>query len=87
MKTEVKKWGNSAAVRLPRSILAAAHLNAGTPISIEVKGRKIIIEEINVPKPKILKLLFSEHVLLKGMTPDLAHADELALIVDKEFGE
>jgi antitoxin MazE len=30
MKTTIKKWGNSAAVRLPSKILAAAHIDMNT---------------------------------------------------------
>ena len=87
METEIKKWGNSAAIRLPSKILAAAHISTGSSISIEVKGRKIIIEEIAKPKVKRLNFPFSEQTLLEGLTPDLAHADDIAVVFDSELGE
>lgn len=87
MQSEVKKWGNSAAIRLPNKILAAAHLNTGSSITIEVKERKIIIEEITNPRPKRLKLPFSEKTLLSGLTPNSAHADELASVSGIELGD
>ncbi|GFO71985.1 antitoxin MazE [Bathymodiolus japonicus methanotrophic gill symbiont] len=61
---------------LPSKILVAARISTGSSISIEVKGRKIIIEEIAEPKAKRLKFPFSEQALLEGLTPELAHADE-----------
>ena len=87
METEVKKWGNSAAVRLPSKILAAAHISPGSSITIEVKDQKIIIEEIAKPKSKAFKLLFTEKDLLKELTPSLAHADNIASVFSLEFGE
>ncbi|WP_428357441.1 AbrB/MazE/SpoVT family DNA-binding domain-containing protein [Methyloprofundus sp.] len=87
METMVKKWGNSAAVRLPSKILAAAHISTGSSISIEVKDRKIIIEEIAKPKRKVFNLPFTEQELLKELTPSLAHADNLASALNIELGE
>ena len=34
MTTTIKRWGNSAAVRLPRSILSQANLEEGTDVEI-----------------------------------------------------
>ena len=87
METVVKKWGNSAAIRLPSKILAAAHINTGSSISIEVKDQKIIITEIAKPKSKVFKLPFTEQDLLNELTPSLAHADDIASIINIEFGE
>jgi antitoxin MazE len=87
MQSEIKRWGNSAAVRLPGKILAAAHLDISSPISMEVKGNKIIIEAAKESRSKRLKLPFSEAALLADLTPETAHADELALPTDKEVGD
>lgn len=87
METEVKKWGNSAAIRLPSKILAAAHISMGSSISVEVKGRRIIIEETVKSKTKRFKLPFNEEVLLKGLTADLAHADDVAAVFGSELGD
>ncbi len=85
METEVKRWGNSGAVRLPSKVLAAANLDISSSISVEVKGRKIIIEGIAEQKTKYFKLPFTEEQLLDGLTPETSHADELANISDKEM--
>ncbi len=87
MKTEIKRWGNSAAVRLPSKIIAAAHLEVSSPILLEVKEGKIVIEALPVDPVKKLNLPFSEADLLADLTSDMAHADALALISDVECGE
>jgi len=87
MRSEIKRWGNSAAVRLPSKILAAAKLDVSSPISMQVKRNKIIIEAAREPQPKRLKLPYSEASLLADLTPDSAHSDELALPSDREIGD
>lgn len=77
MRNEIKRWGNSAAVRLSSQVLAQANLEVSSPIRIEVKAGKIMIEAVNKAPHKV-NLPFSEADLLKGLDPHGAHADELA---------
>ena len=86
MQTEIKRWGNSAAVRLSREILAQARLDVSSPINIEVKAGKIIIESAEKTERKI-HLPFSEAELLVGLDAHGAHADELAQPSTLEMGE
>jgi antitoxin MazE len=44
MTVSIAKWGNSAAVRLPKSILEALSLNIGDPVNIVQKGNTLVIE-------------------------------------------
>ena len=46
MKAVVKKWGNSAAVRIPASLLAAASLGVDQAVDIREEGGRILIEPI-----------------------------------------
>jgi len=87
MQTEIKRWGNSAAVRLPSKILAAASLGVNSPITISIKGKKIIIEPVVERADKRLKLPFSESMLLADLTPETVHADELAAVTSLELGD
>lgn len=87
MQTEIKRWGNSAAVRLSSKILAAASLGVNSPITIEVKGKKIIIEPVFEQTNKRLKLPFTESILLADLTPVTVHADELAAVTSVELGD
>jgi antitoxin MazE len=42
----VKKWGNSAAVRIPASVMRAAHLNLGELVDVREGAGRIIIESV-----------------------------------------
>lgn len=44
MKTFIKKWGNSAAIRLPLSIMQSANLELGQELRIREENGTIIIE-------------------------------------------
>ena len=85
MQSEIKRWGNSAAVRLSSKILAQAKLDVFSPISIDVKAGKIVIEAIE-KAPRRVHLPFSEADLLKGLDAHGAHADELAEPSASEMG-
>lgn len=87
MRSEIKRWGNSAALRLPGKILAEARLEISSPVTIVVKGKKIIIEASGDSRPKHLKLPFNEAALLKGLNTETAHADEVIPLLDSEFGD
>lgn len=87
MLSEVKKWGNSAAVRLPSKVLAAAGLDTGAPISIEVVDNKVIIEPVAQKSKRRLKLPFTEAQLLSGLDQHTSHADELADLSSSEVGD
>lgn len=44
MKTTVKKWGNSAAVRIPASVMEAMHLDLDQVVEMRVEKGRIVIE-------------------------------------------
>jgi len=87
MRSEIKRWGNSAAIRLPGRILAEARLGVSSPVTMVVKGQKIIIEAAGDSPTKHLKLPFSETALLKDLNCETAHADEIVLLLDSEIGD
>ena len=87
MLSEVKKWGNSAAVRLPSKVLAAAGLDTGAPISIEVIDSKVVIELADNRSARRLNLPFTEAQLLSGLDEQTSHADELAELSSVELGD
>lgn len=66
MKSTVKKWGNSAAIRIPASIMRATHLDMDHPVDVREEDGRIIIESI---KHKNYDL----HTLLNGITPQNGH--------------
>lgn len=68
MQGVVKKWGNSAAVRIPAAVLAAASLGLDQAVDVREEGGRIIIEPV-VPTR------YELDDLLAGMTPDNLHAE------------
>ncbi|CAN5138814.1 type II toxin-antitoxin system antitoxin MazE [soil metagenome] len=63
MRVHVKKWGNSASVRIPASVMTAAALHIHQAVDIREEEGRIIIEPV----------LASAYVLddlLAQMTPD-----------------
>jgi len=49
MHTSVRKWGNSPAVRLPASVMAAAGLRVDGPVDVRVEDGRVVIERIATP--------------------------------------
>jgi antitoxin MazE len=86
MQSQINKWGNSAAVRIPAGMLASMGLSVNSSINIEVKDGKIIIEPVKAAR-KRLKLPFTEDALLQGLNAYAAHADELATPIPPELGD
>ncbi|HTH97626.1 MAG TPA: AbrB/MazE/SpoVT family DNA-binding domain-containing protein [Stellaceae bacterium] len=68
MQVLIKKWGNSASVRLPAAIMEAAKLSLDQPVDVREEGGRIIIEPI---KPTGFDL----EELLAGITDDNIHAE------------
>lgn len=46
MRAMVKKWGNSAAVRIPAAVLEAAQVQLDQPVDVREERGRIIIEAL-----------------------------------------
>ncbi|MBV8107581.1 MAG: AbrB/MazE/SpoVT family DNA-binding domain-containing protein [Hyphomicrobiales bacterium] len=46
MRVLVKKWGNSAAVRIPASVMAAASLDVDQAVDVREEGGRVVIEPL-----------------------------------------
>jgi len=46
MRTTVKKWGNSAAVRIPASVMEAADIRLEDVVDISEKEGKIVLKRV-----------------------------------------
>ena len=66
MGVQVKKWGNSAAIRIPSAIMAAAELSVGQEVEVREEGGRLIIEPV-------LKPVYTLDELLAGMKPETFH--------------
>lgn len=65
----IKKWGNTAAVRLPKKIVEAAHVSLDQELEVTVQGKSIVLTPI---KKKNIKTL---EQLLRGVTPDAVRGE------------
>jgi antitoxin MazE len=68
MKAVVKKWGNSASVRIPAAVLQAAKLRLDDSVDVREESGRIVIE----PAPR-KEYTLSE--LLKGITAENLHKE------------
>jgi antitoxin MazE len=66
MKATVKKWGNSAAVRIPAAVMQATHIELDEVEDVREEAGRIIIEPI---RQKTYEL----DQLLKGITSKNQH--------------
>jgi antitoxin MazE len=79
MQVLVKKWGNSASVRIPAAVMEAAKLSLDQPVDIREEGGRVIIEPILEPA-------FSLEALLAAVTNENIHAEaEFGRPVGKEI--
>jgi antitoxin MazE len=66
MRAIVKKWGNSAAVRIPRGIMQAARLTLDEVVDVREQDGQIVIEPIRSSKVDLAQML-------AGITPENLH--------------
>lgn len=46
MRTVIKKWGNSAVVRIPKPLLKECHLDTESAVDMRVEDGHIVVEPI-----------------------------------------
>jgi antitoxin MazE len=68
MQVIVKKWGNSAAIRIPSSVLAATGLKIDQPVDVREEAGCVIIEPVTTKE-------YDLAVLLAGITPENIHKE------------
>jgi antitoxin MazE len=64
MKTQISQWGNSAAVRLPRSVLEDLRVGPGSELEMWIEGRELHMR----PIPPVTSHRLED--LLAQITPD-----------------
>ena len=67
MRSEIAKWGNSLALRLPKPVAADAGFSEGTPVELSVQNGKLIVAPAR-PKYRLADLLAQ-------ITPDNRHEE------------
>ena len=79
MKVTIKKWGNSAAVRLPASVMQATQLELDEVVEVREDRGRIVIERVRPGKYELSDLL-------RGITNKNQHrAIDFGLVVGGEI--
>ncbi len=68
MRTQVKQWGNSAVVRIPKPLLKGAGLAVDSPIEINVVDGHLVIDPVKEGE-------YSLDALLAGVTHKNLHTE------------
>jgi len=78
MKAVVKKWGNSASVRIPAAVLQAAKLRLEDSVDVREESGRIVIEPVPCKEYDLSELL-------KRITPENLHVEtDFGRPADKE---
>ena len=57
MKTKVQKWGNSLALRIPKSFADEVGLQKETSVDVSLNDGQLVITPVIKPKPTLKQLL------------------------------
>ena len=78
MKSVVKKWGNSAAVRIPAAVMQAIPLELDEPVDVREEAGRIVIEPLR-------QKAYDIDALIEGINQENLHeAADFGLPVGKE---
>lgn len=66
MRVKIKKWGNSASVRIPVAVMTAARLQVDSPVEVREEDGRIIIEPVR-------QSAYDLDELLKEISPENLH--------------
>ena len=79
MRMVVKKWGNSASVRIPAAIMEAARLQLDQPVDVREEAGRIVIEPIR-------EEIYDLAMLVAGISDDNRHEPvEMGPLVGREI--
>lgn len=70
MRVKIAKWGNSAAIRLPKAVMDEMHLSEGTELDIRVEDGKVIVRPVSDPFRGTLEDMVAEMQALGGADYD-----------------
>lgn len=68
MKVQIQKWGNSLALRIPKSFAVESKIEQGSTVEVSLKGGKIIVEPV-------AETSYSLEELLAGVTKSNLHKE------------
>lgn len=57
MVTKIQKWGNSLALRIPKSFAAEARVGTGSPVDLNLRDGCLVISPVKTKKYRLNNLL------------------------------
>ncbi len=57
MQTKIQKWGNSLALRIPRSFAAEAQVEEGSAVDLSVKNGNLLVRPVRTRKYLLRELV------------------------------
>ena len=86
VETEIKRWGNSLALRVTGAMATLPQFKAGTKVIVDVTKEGFLVKPATRKKDEF-SFPYTESELLADLTPDKAHVDELANLMASEYGD
>lgn len=68
MLVQVKKWGNSASVRIPAALMTSASIKLDQTVDIRVESGRLVIEPV-------LACVYNLDAMVAQMVPETFHDD------------
>ena len=68
MRIRVQKWGNSLALRIPKSFATETALDSGAEVDLTLEDGRLVITPLSEPR-------YSLSDLLAGVTPQNLHSE------------
>ena len=87
VESEIKKWGNSLALRVTGIMAELPNFKDGTRVTVEISEEGIMVKPVPTQVNDRPFLPYSEKSLLEGLTPETSHGDALATPSKQELGD
>lgn len=72
MQIKIQQWGNSAAIRLPATILKQMHLSVGSTLSLDTSGEALVLKPVRTKPEYTLEALMAQCDLTAPEPADMA---------------
>ena len=69
MRSTVRKWGNSLALRIPSGLAEDARLRDGAEVDIFLRNGRLVVEPVATPEVSLEQLV-------AGITPENLHHEQ-----------
>lgn len=68
MRVEIREWGNSMAVRIPKAIAVESRIRQGSAVDLTLEKGRVVLNPVKAPE-------YSLEELLAGVSKDNLHEE------------